>query len=62
MSEVTADMKKKALCWTRYMSDSLLDPGTRPKETGILFRLFWFCGDRCSHIEGARHIEIPEVS
>ena len=40
----------------------LLDPGTRPKETGILFRTFWFCGNRCSHIEGARRIAIPEVS
>ena len=40
----------------------LLDPGTRPKETGILFWTYCFIGNRCSHIEGARHIAIPEVS
>ena len=64
MSEVNANVKKKVLCWTRYMSDNDVcwTRGQGQKKRVSFFRTFWFCGNRCSHIEGARHIVIPEVS
>ena len=64
-SEVHADVKKKALCWTRYMSDNDVcwtRGRSQKKQASPFFRTFWFSGNRCSHIEGARHIAIPEVA
>ena len=38
MSEVNADVKKKALCWTRYMSDAVfVGPGDKAKRNGYPF-------------------------
>ena len=62
-SEVNVDVKKRALCWTRYMSDNMfVGPGDKAKRNGYPFWTYCFIGNRCSHIEGARHIAIPEVS
>ena len=62
--EVNVVVKKKACVESGVcLTTILLDPETRPKETGILsFRTLWFSGNRYSYnIEGAGHIAIPEV-
>ena len=38
VSEVNVDVKKRALCWTRYMSDNMfVGPGDKAKRNGYPF-------------------------
>ncbi len=62
-SEVNADVRKRlcvgpGVCLTTMF----VGPGDKAKRNRYPFRKFCFPGNRCSHIEGARHIAIPEVS